>query len=406
MTPQEIKDAIDAAVAKELNKSEARIKEQADKIAKLLELQEAQDAKIKKLEREQLQLPVKGQLKYEGKLSNEHIAKAFGTIALALRGGENSSHFKTLENEYGIVRGATENNEGNAGVLVMNDMRRDLIRLVNEYGVVASEFKNVPLNSGGLTSWPRRTGGVTVYNPAEAGTITASSMSFGQVNMTPRKWAAMTVFSSEIEEDAIMSIGELFATEVAYAMAQKMDECGFKGDGSATYFNVNGLLPACGSAGVKALTGNAFSEMTSDDLTDAIGMLQDWAEPNAKWYLHRRAYFNGMVNLALSKGGVTAEEVRQNAFRGNRTYLGYPVRLVNALPSAAVNSLNIGCIGDLRQSAYLGTRRSLQLERSKEVYFTTDQLAIRATQRQDIVVAEPGTSTVVGGYVVLQLASG
>lgn len=408
---EELKAAIDEAVAKKLNQTEGKIKSESDRIAQLLEAQNKIEQKLATLERRALLFDQNGHtLKYDGKLSNEHVARGFGLLGLAIQREKNLGRVDTelekkLADEFGVIRGQVENQDSAGGMLVQNEMKNDLIRLVAEYGVFRANTKVVPLSTGGQTFWPTRTGGVTVYNPGEAKTITASQMSFGNVSLTPRKWAALTAISTELSEDAVIAIGELIATEMAWAFAKKTDECGFLGDGTSTYFNVLGLIPAAGSAAVKQFTGNTFAEVTTNELCEIVGMIQDYADADAAWYMHRRAYYGGLVAAALSKGGVTAEEVRQNAFRGTKTYLAYPVRLTPVLPGTDSNSQKWGVFGSLRTGSILGDRRSFEIARSTDVYFTTDQIGLRATARLDIAVHDPGTASAVGSYVVLQAAA-
>jgi len=188
-------------------------------------------------------------------------------------------------------------------------------------------------------------------------------------------------------------------------MAKKEDNVAFNGDGTSTYWGMTGLLNAAADGAIASMTSDDWEDITVDNLVSAIAALQDYGEAGAKWYVNRKPYFKGFVGAALGTGGVNAEEVRQNAFRGQRTYLGYPVVLSNACTGTAAATTLFGVFGDIDVSAKFGQRRGLEIAQSTEVYFATDQIGIRGTQRVDFVVHDVGTASVAGGYVALKTGS-
>jgi HK97 family phage major capsid protein len=117
-----------------------------------------------------------------------------------------------------------------------------------------------------LRSIPRRTGGVTVGWVGEGGTITASQPAFDSVNLAAKKLIALTVTSSELLEDAAISLADELAFEIGAAFALAEDQAGFVGDASPTYGGITGvtrkLLGLSGTianiAGLKVATGNLF----------------------------------------------------------------------------------------------------------------------------------------------------
>ena len=48
--------------------------------------------------------------------------------------------------------------------------------------------------------------------------------------MTAKKLMVLTKYSNELNEDAVLNIGDDLAGEIAYAFALKEDQCGFTGD--------------------------------------------------------------------------------------------------------------------------------------------------------------------------------
>jgi HK97 family phage major capsid protein len=84
-------------------------------------------------------------------------------------------------------------------------------------------------------------------------------------------------------------------------------------------------------------------------------------------------------------------------------FLGYPVRFIQTLPSAAATNVKIAYFGDLAMAATMGTRRGVTLRADESVYFAQDALALRVTERFDINVHERGTASVAGPIIALQM---
>ncbi len=93
-------------------------------------------------------------------------------------------------------------------------------------------------------SYPKQTSGTTVYYPGEEGSITASDLDFGRVNLTMKKRAIYSLVSNELKDDAMVSIVDLLAQDMGYQFALKEDSEGIIGDGTSTYGGVQGIRPA------------------------------------------------------------------------------------------------------------------------------------------------------------------
>ena len=85
------------------------------------------------------------------------------------------------------------------------------------------------------------------------------------VNLVARKLAVLTRMSSELAEDAIIDLAAWLAEEVAYAFAEKEDDCLFNGDGTSTYGGIQGVLnKLSGKAGAMSATSgvDTFAEVS------------------------------------------------------------------------------------------------------------------------------------------------
>lgn len=305
-------------------------------------------------------------------------------------------------------------NEGTntqGGVLVPDEMVNRIIALRETYGVLRQEAEVYPMASDTF-SIPRRTGGVTVYFPGENGSITDSTPSFDMVTGVAKKIAALVLFSSELNEDAIVNIGDYYTTEIAYAFANKEDDCGFNGTGAgATYGGIWGVLSKINdgnhTASIStAVTGNtAFSSLDLADFNALTALLPSYAVANAKWYVSPAGFAASCERLAYAAGGNTLTDLTTG--RPQKMFLGYPVVLTSVLNSTltAQTSTLVLLFGDLRMAVTLGSRRQIQIALSDQRYFEYDQLALRGTERFDVVCHELGSTTAAGPLVALSTAA-
>jgi len=304
---------------------------------------------------------------------------------------------------YGALSG-DDNSLG--GFLVPSEMEQAIINLRESYGEFRRECRVVPMGSD-TKDIPRRTSGLTAYFAGDNESMTASDKAWDAVSLTAKKLYALCKYSSELNEDSIISIGDDLTEEIAYAFANKEDECGFNGDGTSTYGGIVGVLNAMAAGSIyDAATGNtAFSSLDLADFEGVVGQLPQYASPNAKWYISRAGFYASAARLMNAGGGNTTETLADGTRR--MVFLGYPVVFTQVLNSTltAQASTVIAAFGDLRMGAVLGNRRGMSIMISEHRYFEYDQLAIRGTERFDINVHETGDASNAGALIVLKTPS-
>jgi len=340
----------------------------------------------------------------EGGVSAEERAHATGQWLLATIGG--NARAAQWCHDHGIeVRGTsplTTTTNSLGGYLVPEVLESTIIDLREERGVARRSVRVMPMASDSVVI-PRRASGVTAYFVNENAEITASDKGWDAVSLSARKLAVLCKMSSEVAEDAIISIADDLASEIAYAFADKEDECLFNGDGTSTYGGVVGLKAAVAAGGkVTAATGNtAFSTLDLEDFEAMVGKLPQYAVANAAWYVSRVGWANSMLRLAEAAGGNTVAQVAGGApFQ----FLGFPVviaQVMNSTTTAQTSTDGLAYLGDLRLAATMGTRRGIEIAVDPSRYFEFDQLAIRGTQRFDLNVHEKGTASVAGPVIML-----
>lgn len=298
----------------------------------------------------------------------------------------------------------TEGNDSAGGFLVPEEFDTDMIDLREKYGLFRKYAKDVNMRSD-TKSRPRRTGGLVAYFEDEGDLGTDSTKGWDRVSLTAKKIMVLAKYSSELDEDSLIDIGNDLAKEIAYAFAVKEDDCGFNGDGSQPYGGIIGVMAkmlAANSLGIVVGSANNWGGLLLKDFNAVVGALPEYADTeNAAWYCHKTFYHNVMERLMLASGGVTAAEIA--AGRRQPVFMGYPVRICQKMPNTSASGQIPVFFGDLAMGVDFGDRRSTTIAMSEHANFASDQLMIRGTERFDINVHDVGTSALVGPIVALRL---
>jgi HK97 family phage major capsid protein len=282
-----------------------------------------------------------------------------------------------------------ENAKG--GFVVPDEMSQTLIRLREERGVFPQFANRVPMGAD-IIRIPRLLADVTAQWAGEGAEITPSDATLGDAELMARKLSALVKVSSELDEDAVIEIGDMITQSMAYAMADKIDEAGFNGDGTATYGGVVGLKNALASGAIHdALAGNVgASTLDLADFEAVLGKYPQYPGASPRWFMHSAVYYASAFSLMNAAGGNTnvtlANGVQMPMF------LGFPVTFCQVMPSTTGSSINtiLAYFGDLRLGAAYGVRRSVRTEVSLDRYFENDLIGIKTTERIAINVHERG----------------
>ncbi len=298
---------------------------------------------------------------------------------------------------------------------VPDEFGTDLIRLRETYGVARQLCKIQTMSSDTRTD-PKWSSGLTAYFVGEGASGTTSDMQHSVVRLTAKKLMAISTYSSELAEDAVIDIGNTIAQEMAYAYSLKEDQCFIDGDGTSTYGGIIGLRPSFATLSIgtapgfrDTTTSNTWAATVIADLTSLISVVPVYAQMGMRFLCSSQYYYQVMVPLLNAAGGVTGSEL-QDGFRTPR-FQGIPVTFSQVMPTATATSSIAVMLGNFAMAATLGDRRRETLEFSKDAtidsvnLFTNDLLAIRATERIDINVHSFGSNTVAGPIVALSTGS-
>ena len=298
------------------------------------------------------------------------------------------------------------------GVLSSPELAGEIIRLTEEFGVYPQYAKRVNMNSDTLV-YARRTGGLTARPVGENVEVSASDVTFDNVELTAKIWGVANRTSNSLLEDSVIDLADAMAVETAQAFAEAFDNSGFIGDGTLAYHGVTGvatkILQSAYSGSVVTATGNTtFGDLTMKNFTDLLARLPMYARSrNARWYISPAGWGSAMLRLAMLPGGASGAggNSSDNVASGfGETFLGYPVTLVQSLESRLTGTTG-GCaaiFGDLSQAAIFGERRAISIKTASERYIEFDQTLTFATTRNAIVVNDIGSTSKAGPVVALK----
>jgi HK97 family phage major capsid protein len=302
--------------------------------------------------------------------------------------------------EHGIRATMTTGDNTKGGFLVPDALESTIIELREQFGVARRECQQVTMGDSKMIM-PRLDGEATAYYVGEGNTITASDLTVNTVQLDAKKLAAVVAVSSELNEDSVISIGEMVARSVAQSFAIKEDEALFLGNGTSTYGGIVGLASALGAGSlVTATSDQTFADLIIGNFEEVAGKRKMFGTTAPKWYISQAGLHASMQRLSNAVGGVTATELQNGVIR---SFFGYEIVVTQVMESRLTGTSGgrAAYFGNLADGVMLGSRRGISLAVDNSLGFLTDTINIRATERFDIVVHDRGTSTVAGGIIGL-----
>lgn len=300
---------------------------------------------------------------------------------------------------------------GKGGYLVPTELERTIIRIREQYGVMRSKARVYPMMAE-TKDLPKDLGGIVVAPAAERSDLKANNETtkdWIRPQLVARKWAGYTTWSNELDEDAIIDIGADLAVDYGRAFAFAEDGAGFNGDGGAGFNSITGIRSALLASSTKtAAVNTGASDLVLEDFLQMIAATPNTEVDQQAWYMHKSVWAQSVLPLSMADGsgygGNTIRDMEAGANvspggtgrQPNFFWQGYPGYFVNVMPTAADFAADlVGPVifGDLMSGIAMGSRRGVTIRTSAEAEFATDEMAIRGTERFDIIVHETGTAT-------------
>lgn len=313
--------------------------------------------------------------------------------------------------DYGVplhmsTRVASSGSIAGGGAIVPEPLADAIIDLREQYGAIRRVARIWSMSSD--TEYvPRRAGGVTAYFVGQADATTESDKSWDQVQLVSKELSALSRVPMSYAEDAVIDVAEDLAREMAYAFAEKEDDCAINGDGTSTYGGIQGMrskLVATASltGAVDATSGtDTIPEVDGDDLDLVRATLPAYADQGAKWLVHKA--FKNRVHDSISRaaGGNTIETI---GGRPMAAYLGDEIVVSQKMPGGLATNYNnvvMALYGNFELGAILGDRRGFEVQVLRERYAEYRQIGIIGWERFDFVCHDVGTTSAAGPIVGL-----
>jgi len=324
------------------------------------------------IEEEKTMIPAKVKNQRSKHFASSEDAYISGMYLSSLAGDRRAQDFMAAQS------GGTDNK---GGFSVPDPLSNALINLIEDRGTARQKAQRIVMSSD-TWSVPKVTAQATIYYPAEAAAITESDVTFGQVQLTAKKLAALVKMSTEITEDSVLSMLDVVVDSIAYSIALEEDKNLF--NGVAGGVNTSGIA---GDASVDDTNVASVAALALTDLTEcASGIGNPVVGAVNEWYMSPVVFHSQVRDLLNAAGGNAVADIEN----GQRPLLlGYPVNLVSCLPAAPASGELVAAFGDLRIGAYFGDRRALNFKTLNELYMENDQIGVVATERIDIQVSNP-----------------
>lgn len=275
-----------------------------------------------------------------------------------------------------------------------------VIELVYKFGQFRQFSTVFPLGAG-TVNLPQLKAGEDAFTFLGVGTagmsqaVSERKVAAQNVTFTANKCGGIIRIPTEIEEDSFIPLGQFLARYISRRFAFLEDQTGFLGDGSGTYANIRGVGPYI----TNVVNTPQLQQLAAGKTKPTDSTVNDWramrALPNAAiLQMGSAAYYchPSMEALLVTFNTINNPLIyRPQQGVQPATLDGFPIHWVGAMQAystkAAANAF-LAFFGDLSYW-YLGERGAPRVESSREVYFATDEIGMRALERIDIEAMAP-----------------
>lgn len=333
----------------------------------------------------------------ETNFADADTAEAFGAYMRLAIAGQARKHYGQSREDETIIKAMTTTGLGAGEALVPEIFMPDMIANLEKYGV-ARQIAGITTMASGTASVPARTSNITVSGLSEGGTITPTTgPTTNTVRLVANKLGGIVQVSPELMNDSAINVSTLISDGFAEGMAYAEDQAFFNGDGTSTYYDFVGVCPKikglsgtiANIAGLVVAAGNLFSEFTSANFDNMIGLLPQYADnPNAVIVCHRTFAHSVLGKLQYAMYGNDA-----NTGWDRSKFRNYPIVVSQVMPRTDANSQVACLLGDFSKAAKFGmVNGSLKFATSDQYAFNQDLISIRVTEQLAINVHDVGNA--------------
>ena len=332
--------------------------------------------------------------------AEREIARRIGMGFLAALGSEKAQ--AVCAREKIAVKAAGDLTNAGGGFLVAEEMETAIVGYRELAGVIRSEADVRRMGSDSL-SVPRSVRAAAASFVGENLQVSALDVEIGNIGLRAKKAMALVLASTEVAEDAIADFGSEAVADFGQAFAVLEDSCGFNGDGTSTYAGMTGVLTLLANSSlagsVSAAAGHdTLAEVDANDVAELIARLPEHYLGDAKFYCSA-AGLGTFVKLGATPFG-SAPTIRGT--RPRFQYGGFEIRPCPRMPGrGSQTGKPIVLFGEMHAGVILGDRRGITVRTSTQRYFEKDQIAVKATQRFEVVAHNLGDAAQAGAMVGL-----
>ena len=233
--------------------------------------------------------------------------------------------------------------------------------------------------SGENITLPTETGRPNGTAVAEAATFAASDPTYGSATLSSFKYGTLVVASKELLTDTGIDLEAFLGRQIGVALGTAVNSALTLGTGTV---QPNGIANGAGSA-ITGGTGVA-GVPTADNLIDLVHAVDSLyaMRPSAAFQM-RRATIGAVRKLKDTAGNYLY--VPAASVGTPDGFMGYPIIENPYVAAAALNAKSV--LFGAMDYFYVRQVGGIEVVRSDEAYFTSDQIAWRATVRIDSVLA-------------------
>lgn len=246
----------------------------------------------------------RGEMKAQKNEDKGTIAGRF-MRAVAAGKGDQEKAARFAKKAYGsddpIVKALEASDLAAGGILVPTEYSTDIIELLRERAVVrAAGPRIVPMDTGSIQI-PKITGGASASYIGESENAPVSEPTFGSINLSWKKLAAMIPMSNDLLRLNAISADGIVRDDAVAALAMREDQAFIRGMG--TEFSPKGLYHWTPDANKFDATGSFDLDKVTGDIASAILLMRNglsrmikphwfWS-PRTEMYLYQVRDTNG-----------------------------------------------------------------------------------------------------------------
>jgi HK97 family phage major capsid protein len=257
--------------------------------------------------------------------------------------------------------------------------------LVESSGVMRSNVQILSTPNGASFRLPKFTAYSTAAQYAEAAAIAEADPTFATVTLGAHKYACLTSWSREIQEDTDVNLSAYLATNLATALGQTYSPKLINGSGSGEPLGaftsaVTGVTSGTGVAGVP----------TIDNILDLFFSLPAPYRQNASWIMRDStlaaiAKLKDSTNRYFLTPSISADVPA--------TLLGRPVYTDPSVPATGTGAKSV-LFGDMSRYFVVRMAGDLRVEVDQSAQFEQDMVVMKAALRIDSKVVDPNAAKV------------